>query len=85
MNNTETLLVINSILLGLIGILFLSIGYFLKNLHKDFKHMVEKVNSVHGELYTHLTVFESLTKLFQKQINGLKKRIKQIEKIIHKN
>ena len=84
MKSTEILLVINSILLGLIGILFLAIGYFLKNLHKDFKHMVEKVNTVHGELYTHLTVFEKLTKLFQKQIDGLKKRIKQIEKIILK-
>ena len=84
MNNTETLLIINSILLGFIGILFFALSYFLKNLHKDFKLMVEKVNTVHGELYTHLTVFESLTKLFQKQIDGLKKRIKQIEKIILK-
>lgn len=84
MNTTEILLVINSILLGLIGVLFLSIGYFLKNLHQDFKQMVEKVNTVYGELYSHLSLFEKLTKLFQKQINGLKKRTKQIEKIILK-
>ena len=84
MNNTETLLIINSILLGLIGILFFALSYFLKNLHKDFKNMVEKVNTVHGELYTHLNLFQNLTRLFKKQIKGLKKRIRQIEKIISK-
>jgi hypothetical protein len=84
MTSTEILLVINSILLGIISLLFFVIGYFLKNLHKDFKNMVEKVNKVHSELYTHLTLFENLTKLFQRQIDSLKDRIKAMEKIIIK-
>ena len=82
MNTTEILLVINSILLGLISLLFLLIGYFLKDLHKDFKHMMERVNKVHGELQTHINMFDNLTKVFQRQIDSLSERLKRLEKII---
>ena len=37
MEKTEILLLVNSVLLAIISILFLVIGYFLKDLHKDFK------------------------------------------------
>ncbi len=84
MTSTEVLLVVNSILLGLISLAFLIIGYFLKDLHKDFKQMIEKVNNVHGELQSHITLFENLSKLFQKQIDALNERIKKIEKLILK-
>jgi len=84
MTSTEVLLVLNSILLGLISLTFLIIGYFFKNLHKDFKHMIDKVNNVHGELHTHITLFENLSKLFQRQIDSINDRIKRIEKIILK-
>lgn len=84
MTSTEVLLVVNSILLGLISLAFLIIGYFLKDLHKDFKQMIEKVNNVHGELQNHITLFENLSKLFQKQIDALTERIKKIEKLILK-
>ncbi len=83
MNTTDILLIINSILLGLISLLFILIGYFLKDLHKDFKHMVERVNKLHSELYTHTNVFENLTKIFQRQIDGLGERLKKIEKFIY--
>jgi hypothetical protein len=81
MTSTEILLVINSILLGVISLMFVLIGYFLKDLHKDFKHMMERVNKLHSELHTHITMFENLTKLFQRQIDGLNDRIKKIEKV----
>jgi uncharacterized protein Yka (UPF0111/DUF47 family) len=81
MSSTEVLLVLNSVLLGVISLLFLGIGYFLKDLHKDFKQMMERVHKLHNELDTHITLFENLTKLFQKQIDSLKERIKKLEKI----
>ena len=81
MTSTEILLVINSILLGVISLMFVLIGYFLKDLHKDFKHMMERVNKLHAELHTHITMFENLTKLFQRQIDGLSERIKKLEKL----
>jgi predicted nucleic acid-binding Zn-ribbon protein len=82
MTSTEILLVINSILLGVISLMFVLIGYFLKDLHKDFKHLMERVNKQHSELHTHITMFENLTKLFQRQIDGLNERIKKLEKVI---
>ena len=82
MEKTQLLLVINSILLGVISLMFVLIGYFLKDLHKDFKHLMERVNKQHAELHTHITMFENLTKLFQRQIDGLNERIKKIEKLL---
>jgi predicted small metal-binding protein len=84
MTSTEILLVLNSILLGVISLLFLGIGYFLKDLHKDFKGMMEKVHELHNELATHVTLFENLTKIFQKQIDALRERVKKVETTLHK-
>ncbi|WP_276977825.1 hypothetical protein [Flavobacterium filum] len=83
MNSTEILLVINSVLLGLISLTFVVIGYFLKDLHKEFKQMIDRVNRLHGELHTHITMFENLTKLFQRQIDQAIERIKKLEKKIN--
>lgn len=82
MNTTDILLIINSVLLGLISLPFLMIAYFLKDLHKDFKQMMEKVNTLHTELHTHISLFENLAKVFQRQIDGLSDRLKKIEKYI---
>lgn len=59
--------------------MFLLIGYFLKDLHKDFKQMMERVHKMHGELHSHITLFENLTKVFQRQIDSLTDRMKKIE------
>ena len=83
MNSTDILLVINSVLLGLISLTFVVIGYFLKDLHKEFKQMIDRVNKLHGELHTHITMFENLTKLFQRQIDQAIERIKKLEKKIN--
>ena len=80
MKTTDILLVVNSILLGLVGLLFGLIGYLLKDLHRDFKNMFERVNKLHSELTSHVKVFENLSRLFQRQIDNLYDRVKKIEK-----
>ena len=80
MSNPEMWLIINSILLGIISLLFFVIGYFLKDLHKDFKKMIERVNTVNSELNSHIDLFENIYKVFQKQIDRLNERLKQLEK-----
>ena len=79
MDKIQILLLINSILLAFIGVLFVFIGYFLKDLHKDFKLTIEKVNKLSSEVATRVTLFEALVRIFQRQINGLTGRIKTLE------
>ncbi len=79
MEKTEALLLINSVLLGIISIMFLVIGYFLKDLHKDFKILIERVNKLYSDLYSHINLFEGISKMFQKQIDTLENRIEQLE------
>ncbi len=80
MTSTEILLVINSVLLAIISLTFILIGYFLKDLHKDFKHMVDRVNKLNNEFNLHAKLFDNLSKLFQKQIDTLSEKIKVLEK-----
>ncbi len=82
MTSTEILLVINSILLGIISLMFVLIGYFLKDLHRDFKNLMERVNKQNTDLRTHINLFQNLSKLYQRQIDSLKERIKKLEKIV---
>ena len=79
MQKTEILLIINSVLLGIISLMFLAIGYFLKDLHKDFKTLIERVNKVYSDLYSHINSFENISKMFQKQIDTLENRIVVLE------
>ena len=79
MEKTEALLLINSVLLGIISIMFLVIGYFLKDLHKDFKTLIERVNKLYTDLYTHINLFDNISKMFQKQVDSLDKRLSQLE------
>ena len=79
MEKTEILLIINSILLGIISLMFLVIGYFLKDLHKDFKILIERVNTLYTDLYSHINVFDGISKMFQKQIDNIENRIEQLE------
>jgi DNA anti-recombination protein RmuC len=79
MEKSEILLIINSVLLGIISIMFLVIGYFLKDLHKDFKILIERVNKLYSDLYSHINLFDGISKMFQKQIDTLENRIEQLE------
>ena len=79
MEKSEILLLVNSVLLAIISIMFLVIGYFLKDLHKDFKTLIERVNKLYTDLYTHINLFDNISKMFQKQIDTLENRVEQLE------
>jgi uncharacterized protein Yka (UPF0111/DUF47 family) len=79
MKSTEILLLVNSLLLGLVSISFVAIGFFFKDLHKDFKSLVERVNNLYMELNTHVKLFENLSGMYQKQIDRLNQRIDRLE------
>ena len=78
MQKTEILLIINSVLLGIISLMFFVIGYFLKDLHKDFKILIERVNKLYTDLYSHINLFDGISKMFQKQIFIGKEMVNQI-------
>jgi hypothetical protein len=82
MDYTKTLLIINSLLLALISLLFFIAGYFLQDLHKDFKALIERVNNLYTDLQTHITWFDKLSNLFQKQIENVEAKVKELEEKI---
>ena len=84
MEKTEALLLINSVLLGIISIMFLVIGYFLKDLHKDFKTLIERVNKLYTDLYSHISLFDNISKMFQKQVDSIDRRLSHLEDKIKK-
>lgn len=84
MEKTEALLLINSVLLGIISIMFLVIGYFLKDLHKDFKTLIERVNKLYTDLYSHINLFDNISKMFQKQVDSIDKRLNHLEDTLKK-
>ena len=79
MNYTQTLLLVNSLLLGIISLLFLVAGYFLRDLHRDFKNLIERVNKVYADLYSHINWFDNVSKLFQKQIDNVEEKVNVLE------
>jgi len=83
MDYTKTLLIINSLLLALISLLFFIAGYFLQDLHKDFKALIERVNNLYTDLQTHITWFDKLSNLFQKQIENVEAKVKELEEKIN--
>jgi len=85
MDYTKTLLIINSLLLALISLLFFIAGYFLQDLHKDFKALIERVNNLYTDLQTHINWFDKISKLFQRQIENLENKIKELENKINAN
>jgi len=79
MDYTKILLLINSILLAFISLLFCIAGYFLRDLHRDFKALIEKVNKLTTDLYSHITWFNNISKLFQRQIEAVEIKVKDLE------
>ena len=84
MDKSEILLLVNSVLLAIISVMFLVIGYFLKDLHKDFKTLIERVNKLYTDLYSHINLFDNISKMFQKQIDSVERRVDDIEDKISK-
>jgi predicted nucleic acid-binding Zn-ribbon protein len=85
MDYTKTLLIINSLLLAAISLLCFVAGYFLRDVHKDFKALIERVNKLYADLYNHINWFDNLSKLFQKQIDGLETKVKVLEEKLNAN
>lgn len=83
MDYTKTLLIINSLLLALISLLFFVAGYFLQDLHKDFKVLIERVNKLYTDLHSHITWFDNLSKMFQRQIENVENKMKELEEKIN--
>jgi len=83
MDYSKILLIINSLLLALISLLFFVAGYFLQDLHKDFKALIERVNNLYTDLQTHINWFDKISKLFQRQIENLENKIKELEEKIN--
>lgn len=79
MNNVETLLIINSALLGLIGILFGVVGFFVRDLHRDFKTLAAKVNELGKDHHAHLTGTKLIRELLENQVAGLARRVAKLE------
>lgn len=73
--NTETLLLLNSILTTTAGALFLVMGYFFRDLHKDFKKLIDRVNQLSRQLSTHIAKTESTAE----EIERLRKRLAALE------
>jgi DNA anti-recombination protein RmuC len=80
MQKTEILLIVNSVLLGIISLMFIAISYFFKDLHKDFKVLIERVNKLYSDLYSHINLYDTISKVFQKQIDSLENKIEQLKK-----
>ena len=79
MNYTQILLLVNSLLLGGISLLFLVAGYFLRDLHRDFKSLIERVNKLYTDLYSHISWFDNASKLLQKQVEGVQNKVTDLE------
>ncbi|MHB8260460.1 MAG: hypothetical protein ACYDCN_08525 [Bacteroidia bacterium] len=85
MDYTKTLLLINSLLLACIGLSFFIAGYFLRDLHRDFKALIERVNKLYTDLHTHIIWFDNISKLFQKQIENVETKMKDLEAKINRD
>ena len=73
-------MLLNSLLLLGVGIMLGMIGFFFKDLHKDFKELVVRVNSLYTELTRHTTQAEINFKNQSEEFKEFKDRVKAIEK-----
>lgn len=79
MDKVQLLLIVNSILLSFLSVLFLVIGYFLKDLHKDFKTMVERVNTLYSEHNTHVVLSKSFDQDINNRVSNLYRKVKKLQ------
>jgi hypothetical protein len=76
MDKAEILLIVNSVLLSFLSVMFVIIGYFLKDLHRDFKQMVEKVNNLYSEHKTHVTLSDNFDTNINSKVSVLQREIR---------
>ena len=80
MDKVQLLLIVNSVLLSFLSVLFIVIGYFLKDLHKDFKTMVERVNTLYNEHNTHVVLSKSFDKDINDRVSNLYRKVKKLQR-----
>ncbi len=78
MDKVQILLIVNSVLLSFLSVMFLVIGYFLKDLHKDFKQMVERVNTLYSEHNTHVSLSQNFDTSIDGKVNYLHRQVKRL-------
>lgn len=79
MDKVQLLLIVNSVLLSFLSVMFLVIGYFLKDLHKDFKTMVERVNTLYNEHNTHVVLSKTFDSAINNRVSNLYRKVKKLQ------
>jgi hypothetical protein len=79
MENPEFITLFNTFLLSVVSMTSLLIGFFLKDLYRDYKNQVEKVNALHRELDSHNKLFDELLQITQQQMDRLHERINRLD------
>lgn len=78
MDKVQILLIVNSFLLSFLSVLFLVIGYFLKDLHKEFKTMVERVNTIYTQHNTHVITSQAFDQQINNRVSNLYRKVKKL-------
>ncbi len=78
MDKVQILLIVNSVLLSFLSVMFLIIGYFLKDLHKDFKQMVERVNTLYSEHNTHVSLSQNFDHTIDHRVGYLQRQVRRL-------
>lgn len=79
MENPELITLLNTFLLSVVSATGLLVGFFLKDLYRDYKNQVEKVNALHRELDSHNKLFDELLQITQQQVERLHERINRLD------
>ena len=79
MTTTELLLTANSLLLSLLAIFLATIGYFLKDLHRKFTQLVNRVNTLYTDHSKEAATSQVHRDQQDKEISGLNARIHRLE------
>lgn len=79
MSQTEILLIVNSSLMALVSILLAVIAFFFRDLHRQFKLVIDRVNQLHNQLTDHATRIELHRESFGGEVSELKRRMDRLE------
>ncbi len=79
MDNIEIFLIVNSVLVTLLGLFVGIVGFFLKDLHRDFKRLVDRVNSMTGEFTGQSALLENVNKMYEREFERLDRRISSLQ------
>lgn len=79
MEKPELIALLNTYLLSAVSGVGLLLIFFLKDLYRDYKNQVEKVNALHRELDSHNKLFDELLQITQQQLDRLHERINRLD------